>query len=140
MKGHVYHGKVRREELEKLRNLLGGTTFSFDLRSGDFSGNLRNEGTTFGNTWEIRWRKLKEDTFEVLLLSEETLEGALLEEVPGEWEVEEVKMRLIPLHAPQFSPSFTSYPNIEKSSGFCVCRVYSRKGITCFVSPRRLEP
>lgn len=140
MKGYVYQGKLKKEDLEAFRNRLGGVTFSFDLKECDFSGALRDEGTIFGDTFEVRWQKTGEDTFSVLVLSEKPLSDLPLSEVPGDWDVREIRTHLIPLHAPRFSPSFTLYPGIGQPSGFCVCRVYSRNGVTHFVSPRRLVP
>lgn len=140
MKGYVYQGKLQRKDLEALRNRLGGVTFSYDLKECDFSGTLRDEGTTFGDTFEIRWQRTGDDTFFVLVLSEKPLNDLPLSAIPGEWNVKEIRTYLVPLHAPRFSPPFTCYPGIGQPSGFCVCRVYSRNGVTHFVSPRRLVP
>ncbi|MCX7731371.1 MAG: hypothetical protein N2205_09195 [Candidatus Caldatribacterium sp.] len=138
MRGYVYQGRLHRTALEALRNRLGGVTFSFDLKTSDFSGDLRDEGMTFGETFEIRWQRCTEDLFDVLVLSEDPCDDPSLTEVPGEWEVEKIQTYLVPLHAPHFSPSFERYPSIGQPSGRCVCCVYSQNGVTYFVSPRRL--
>lgn len=137
-KGYIYHGTLQEEELQKLRARFPGVTLSFDLAHLDFSGELRDEGSTFGESWEIRWRRLPGGQFDVLVLSEKPVTDIPLPEVPGPWDVRVVSTRLLPLSAPWIAPQFSSYPEMEPSPGKLRCAVYVREGVTYFVSPRRV--
>jgi hypothetical protein len=139
VKGFVYTGTISGEELRALRGKLGlSTQISWDLARLDFSDDLRDAGLAFGPEAELRWERIDERRFRVILLADESRELPLLDPIAGEWTLEEIKTRLVDLCASQFSPQFHKYPGVDASSARLRCRVFYRDGVALFVSPREV--
>lgn len=139
MKGFVYTGTLSAEELRALRDELGlSTQISWDIARLDFSDELRDAGSAFGPKAELRWERIDDRRFRVILLTDVLRENVPLEPIEGEWTVEEIKTRLVDLCASQFSPQFHKYPGVDASSARLRCRVFYRDGVALFVSPQEV--
>lgn len=140
MKGFVYSGILETSALEVLQEQLGlPARLSWDPSRLDFSRELREEGTAFGFRCELRWHLCAKGMYRVLLLADEEIPGTSLQPVEGPWEVEEREIRLIDLREARFTPQFQVYPGIDAPVGKLRCRVFSKGGITMFVSPREVQ-
>lgn len=143
MKGYIYAGKVGAEKLRELtQGLPNAVTLSWDLARLDFSGELRDVGCVFNARAEIRWQRVGSD-YLVLVLSDEERRNLGLEEVQGEWEVDEASykqdgMRLIDLNDRRFYPQFEEYPVVQATRARLKGKVFLRDHMPIFVSPREV--
>jgi hypothetical protein len=138
MKGFVYTGTLSTEELRALRDELGlSTQISWDLARLDFSDELRDAGSAFGPEAELRWERIDERRFRVILLTDVLRENVPLEPIEGEWTVEKIETLLVDLSASQYSPQFHKYPGVGVSRAGLCC-LFSQDGVALFVSPREV--
>ncbi len=140
MTGYVYAGEMTVANLQALLQgqAAGAVCLSWDLARLDFGGELREWGTAFTRTAELRWWRIDEDRYQVLILSDEPKEGLPLESVPGAWQTKEEITQLISTHASRFAPQFQVYPGVEDHQARLRCRLFYRDGLIMFVSPREV--
>ena len=141
MNGYVYTGTLSSSDLEEL--LQGqcpdAVRLSWNLERLDFSGNLRDEGLAFTSEYEVRWHRLDEDCFRVLVLSDEPLSlSDKFRAVGGDWQVKEEMTELISCSAPRFYPSFHSYPGAGDKARLR-CHAFYRDHTIVFLSPREVQ-
>lgn len=139
MMGFVYSGTLTTAEIQALRQRLGlSTQLSWDLARLDFSKELRDAGTAFSSTCELRWRRQDAERFHALLLADNAVEVLLLERASGEWRTEEITIQLVDLRSPQFAPQFQVYPTLNSPKARLRCRVFYRDSVAMFISPREV--
>ncbi len=139
--GFVYGGVLCLSTLQKLCKKLGlRVQLSWSLTLLDFFEEFRDAGTAFDVTCELRWHRLDEERFEVLVLSDQPIEDLPLQILPGQWQIEEYMTQLIDLTSPQFSAQFETYPEVSTSNARLRCRAFYRDGVVIFVSPREILP
>ncbi len=143
-KAWVYGGQLDSEALRSLIQAFAELTIlSWDLARFDFplGIELRQAGCAFGRSLEVRWEATSDDRFRVLILSDTELttlpqEIKLLE---GIWQQQESEICLVDFDDKRFAPQFSAYPGGGRSGAKLQCRVFSRNGVTVFVSPREVQ-
>jgi len=143
-KAWVYGGQLDGEALRSLIEAFTELTIlSWDLARLDFPPGieLRRAGSAFNRNLEVRWEATSDARFRVLILSDTELtnlpqEIKLLE---GIWQQQETEICLVDLDDKRFAPQFSAYPRGGRSGTKLPCRVFSRNGVTVFVSPREAQ-
>lgn len=137
--GFAYAGTLDAGELQKLLGRLRDRQWlSWNLAHIGFGRSIRDSGAAFNARCEIRWQRIGEDAFRVLVLSDNRLEGLPLPEVGGEWSTEEAAAYLIPLDSPQYNPPFHRYPVADSPRARLRGRVFYQDGVARFVSAREV--
>lgn len=141
-KGFVYAGilseKDLRSLLERLKVILHLCWGLAELKVGEgLPEVLRDRGTASNRRCEVRWERISDGKFRVLVLSDES-QDLPLSPVKGEWTTEEGETQLWNLEEVAISPSLDRYPLLGEPVGRLRCRVFYRDGMAVFVSPREV--
>jgi len=142
-KGFVYTGLISEESLKLLLEQLKVTVnFSWSLteiKAGEgMPDNLLEFGMAFNKCCEVRWQKVSEKCFQVLVLSDKPQDELPLSPVHGEWEVESLETKLRNLREAAINPPFDLYPILKGAEGKLKCRVFYQNGVAMFISPREV--
>lgn len=142
-RGFVYAGTLSERDLKGLlERLKVRVHFAWSLAKLEPGEgppvDLRDNGTAFSDRCEVRWQRLDEDEFRVLVLSDEDYGDLPLSAVEGRWTTETQETRLWNLEEPAINPSFERYPVVNAKKAKLHCRVFYRDGVVLFISPREV--
>lgn len=142
-KGFVYTGTLSEEDLSSLlERLKVAAHFCWslaELKAGeDLPDDLKESGTAFNKRCEVRWQRIDENEFRVLVLCDEPQGELPLSPAEGEWTTETQETQLWNLKEAAINPPFENYPILSALVGKLRCRVFYRDGMAMFLSPREV--